>query len=353
MTMPPAQGAYTCPYCRMASDGSERHLPALRRAGRRPAQGVGLRLDRAAADQGHGPHPVRPLHLPDQRHVRAGGRDGAARPGLGLLLPPPAAAHRPEHPPRQPAPEGRLEADAGRDAADHDDRAGARAHRVQRRRAGGDASPCRSPRAGPSTWSSTASSWPPGTSTTTGRTPTSGSPPRTATTTEWHYPLGQTMDQFAAAGGNGLLLLHAPGNTFIRDLAPRQRILVQPGGLIWKDTSVRMFLHFEYPHGPVLVQLRALPGQVDLADAGGPGPDSRRLGVRTARGLGFGAPHFRRHQPAVVTAFAALRRPSRRVPPAGPFAWPRPAGVPGRPQRFGDGRRRGRGRSRNRPMPGW
>ena len=50
-------------------------------------------------------------------------------------------------------------------------------------------------------------------------------------------------------GGNGLLLLHAPGNTFIRDLAPRQRILVQPGGLIWKDTSVRMFLHFEYPHG--------------------------------------------------------------------------------------------------------
>jgi uncharacterized protein (AIM24 family) len=66
---------------------------------------------------------------------------------------------------------------------------------------------------------------------------------------EWHYPLGRTIDQFAAAGGNGLLLLHAPGNTFVRDLAPRQRILVQPGGLIWKDTSVRMFLHFEYPGG--------------------------------------------------------------------------------------------------------
>ena len=66
---------------------------------------------------------------------------------------------------------------------------------------------------------------------------------------EWHYPVGRTIDQFAASGGNGLLLLHAPGNTFIRDLAPRQRILVQPGGLIWKDTSVRMFLHFEYPHG--------------------------------------------------------------------------------------------------------
>ena len=66
---------------------------------------------------------------------------------------------------------------------------------------------------------------------------------------EWHYPLGQTLDTFSAAGGNGLLLLHAPGNTFLRDLAPRQRILVQPGGLIYKDQSVRMFLHFEYPRG--------------------------------------------------------------------------------------------------------
>ena len=67
--------------------------------------------------------------------------------------------------------------------------------------------------------------------------------------TEWHYPVGQTMDRFTAAGSNGLLLLHAPGNTFIRDLAPGERMLVQPGGLIWKDQSVTMFLHFEYPRG--------------------------------------------------------------------------------------------------------
>ena len=67
--------------------------------------------------------------------------------------------------------------------------------------------------------------------------------------TEWHYPVGQTMDRFTAAGSNGLLLLHAPGNTFIRDLAPGERLLVQPGGLIWKDESVTMFLHFEYPRG--------------------------------------------------------------------------------------------------------
>ncbi len=48
---------------------------------------------------------------------------------------------------------------------------------------------------------------------------------------EYHYPLGQTMDRFTAQGGPGLLLLHAPGNTFIRDLRQGERILVQPGGL--------------------------------------------------------------------------------------------------------------------------
>lgn len=67
--------------------------------------------------------------------------------------------------------------------------------------------------------------------------------------TEWHYPVGQTIDRFTAVGSNGLLLLHAPGNTFIRDLGPGQRILVQPGGLIWKDQTVAMFLHFEFPRG--------------------------------------------------------------------------------------------------------
>jgi len=67
--------------------------------------------------------------------------------------------------------------------------------------------------------------------------------------TEYHYPLGRTMDRFWAQGGPGLMLLHAPGNTFIRDLAPGQRICVQPSGLLWKDPTVRMFLHFEYPRG--------------------------------------------------------------------------------------------------------
>ena len=66
---------------------------------------------------------------------------------------------------------------------------------------------------------------------------------------EWHYPIGQFIDRFVAQGMPGLLLLHAPGNTFVRDLDHADHILVQPGGLIWKDPSVHMSLHFEYPRG--------------------------------------------------------------------------------------------------------
>jgi uncharacterized protein (AIM24 family) len=67
---------------------------------------------------------------------------------------------------------------------------------------------------------------------------------------EWHYPLGRMIDRFAPQGGApGLLLLHAPGNVFVRDLAHHERLLLQPSGLIWKDPTVRMSLHFEYPRG--------------------------------------------------------------------------------------------------------
>jgi uncharacterized protein (AIM24 family) len=67
--------------------------------------------------------------------------------------------------------------------------------------------------------------------------------------TEWHYPVGRNIDRFIAQGSPGLLLLHAPGNAFVRDLGHGERILIQPGGLVWKDPSVQMFLHFEYPRG--------------------------------------------------------------------------------------------------------
>jgi uncharacterized protein (AIM24 family) len=66
---------------------------------------------------------------------------------------------------------------------------------------------------------------------------------------EMHYPFGATIDRFTAQGAPGLLLLHAPGNVFIRDLQQGQHILVQPSALLYKDPTVDMNLHFEYPGG--------------------------------------------------------------------------------------------------------
>jgi uncharacterized protein (AIM24 family) len=64
---------------------------------------------------------------------------------------------------------------------------------------------------------------------------------------EYHYPMGQFGDVFTAQKGQGLLLLHAPGNVFIRDLKHGERLTIQPSSLLYRDTSVRVNLHLEYP----------------------------------------------------------------------------------------------------------
>jgi uncharacterized protein (AIM24 family) len=64
---------------------------------------------------------------------------------------------------------------------------------------------------------------------------------------ETHYPVGAFMDRFSAVQSPGLLLLHASGNVFVRELAPGQSLLVKPTALIFKDPSVQMQLHFEHP----------------------------------------------------------------------------------------------------------
>jgi uncharacterized protein (AIM24 family) len=64
---------------------------------------------------------------------------------------------------------------------------------------------------------------------------------------EMHYPMGQYGDVFTASEGPGLLLLHSPGNTFIRDLQAGQSLLVQPSSVLYRDVSVRVALHLEYP----------------------------------------------------------------------------------------------------------
>lgn len=67
---------------------------------------------------------------------------------------------------------------------------------------------------------------------------------------ETHYPLGQYGDVFTATAGPGLLMIHAPGNTFVRDLARGETLLVQPTSLIYRDLSVAAHLHLEYPNSP-------------------------------------------------------------------------------------------------------
>ena len=66
--------------------------------------------------------------------------------------------------------------------------------------------------------------------------------------TETHYPVGMFMDRFASPQSPGLLLLHAAGNVFIRELGPGQTILIKPTSLVFKDPTVNMHLHFEQPN---------------------------------------------------------------------------------------------------------
>ena len=69
--------------------------------------------------------------------------------------------------------------------------------------------------------------------------------------TETHYPVGCFMDRFTSPQAPGVLLLHAGGNVFVRNLAPRQTILVKPTALVFKDPTVQMQLHFEHPGAQV------------------------------------------------------------------------------------------------------
>ncbi len=64
---------------------------------------------------------------------------------------------------------------------------------------------------------------------------------------ETHYPAGMFLDRFVAPGEPGLLLIHAHGNSFLRQLAPGEEILIKPSGLLYKDSTVSMHLHIERP----------------------------------------------------------------------------------------------------------
>ncbi len=65
--------------------------------------------------------------------------------------------------------------------------------------------------------------------------------------TDTVYPIGWYVDRFYSEKKPGLLLLHCSGNCFTRRLAENETLLIKPTSFVFKDKSVHMQLHFEYP----------------------------------------------------------------------------------------------------------
>jgi uncharacterized protein (AIM24 family) len=55
-----------------------------------------------------------------------------------------------------------------------------------------------------------------------------------------HGGSGMYIDRFVTQGGPGLLILHGNGNVFERTLAAGEKILLEPGGFLYKDSTVQM-----------------------------------------------------------------------------------------------------------------
>jgi uncharacterized protein (AIM24 family) len=64
----------------------------------------------------------------------------------------------------------------------------------------------------------------------------------------YHYPVGEEVDRFTAGETPGAVLIQSGGNAFLRDLAEGESILVKPPALLWKDVTVAMQMHVEFPH---------------------------------------------------------------------------------------------------------
>ena len=55
-----------------------------------------------------------------------------------------------------------------------------------------------------------------------------------------HGGSGMYMDRFVTAGYPGMLMLHGNGDVLERTLRPGEKILVEPGGFLYKDSTVQM-----------------------------------------------------------------------------------------------------------------
>lgn len=80
---------------------------------------------------------------------------------------------------------------------------------------------------------------------------------------------GMFMDRFVTQGAPGLLLLHGYGNVFERVLRPGEKILVEPGGFLYKDSTVTMQAQQQklrtglMRHGMYLAEMTG-PGRVGI-----------------------------------------------------------------------------------------
>lgn len=111
----------------------------------------------------------------------------------------------------------------------------------------------------------------------------------------WHYPVGQYMDRFHTADKPGLVLVQVGGNAYVRDLAEGESMLIKPPALLFKDPTVAMQLHVEYPaagmklwrswgnrylwlrvHGPGRIGMQSCYKRLD-----DPGTDFRDLSAHT------------------------------------------------------------------------
>ena len=86
-----------------------------------------------------------------------------------------------------------------------------------------------------------------------------------------HGGEGMYMDRFVTSGEPGLLLLHGYGNVFERVLGQGEKILVEPGGFLYKDSSVTMDIQQQN------VRTGAMRHGLYLAEMTGPG----RVGIQS------------------------------------------------------------------------
>ncbi len=83
---------------------------------------------------------------------------------------------------------------------------------------------------------------------------------------------GMYMDRFVTTSAPGLVILHGYGNVFQRTLQAGESILLEPGGFLYKDSSVQMNVEFTKIGGGLLSSHR-----MALARMIGPG----RVGIQS------------------------------------------------------------------------